>query len=149
MFPPCVAEPHYRSHRKKKKSPLPPRASLTVKHSERPLLVPDLLLDLLDAPLERDDLLVDAGLLPLQRGQLLLEAHVLAALQVGLHSELLLHALHVRLEVPLDVGELRLQPVGGGEVLGLDGLQLGCCKQCCVRARCLPILCGLGLGFVV
>ena len=50
-------------------------ASTHARNTER-LIAADLLLDLLDAPLEAQDLLLEASLLTLQRGDLLLDARV-------------------------------------------------------------------------
>merc|ERR1719160_523316 len=87
-------------------------------------LMADLLLDLLDAALQRDDLLVDRRLLALERGDLLLQPDILGLLELLLDAEFLLHPLDVRLEVPPDVIELPLHSRGGARVLVLDRLHV-------------------------
>lgn len=86
--------------------------------------MPDLLFNLLNAPLQSDNLLMNARLLALERGKLLLQSDVLGLLQIRLHSEFLLHSLDIGLEIPLDVAQLRLEAVAGVQILALDGFQL-------------------------
>ncbi len=85
-----------------------PKNTLTSLTSLIDLVAPDLLLDLLDPPLESENLLLEGGFLAFQRRNLLLKPGVIGALLTEVPLDFVLHALDIRNHSLLELLELRL-----------------------------------------